>query len=241
MAAVSPHSARRDETRQDGRMGSEDQLFGDAWAALPLAGRACLLGAFDSLAAGGLPVGSAVADPSGAVVASGRNRAYDPPGGHDPLQGTPLAHAEMNALAGVPTARDLAGDTLWSSQQPCAMCDAAAVFCGVGAIRWLAPDPWAVAADVPDERGPDAVRRTAPADHRWLVVANALFVAGVVRARGRAHPTPVRNAEREPETDRLVDAIAAADDATLPGLLARLWPAVVAAATDRSARTSGTG
>jgi putative NADH-flavin reductase len=48
---------------------------------------------------GGLPVGAVVMGSGGEVVAEGRNRAYDPPGGDDRLQGSPIAHAEMNALA----------------------------------------------------------------------------------------------------------------------------------------------
>jgi tRNA(Arg) A34 adenosine deaminase TadA len=210
--------------------------FEDAWRALPEPARAALEAASRSLAAGGLAVGSAIADADGALVAVGRNRAYDRPGGPEPLQGTPLAHAEMNALAVVPTARDLAADTLWSTQQPCAMCDAAAVFCGVGTVRWLAPDPWAVAADVPVGREPGPTARIGPTDQRWLVVANALFVAGVVRTRGRAHPTAVRGAEREPETDQLVDSVAERADVVFPRLIGPLWPEIIAAADARRER-----
>jgi tRNA(Arg) A34 adenosine deaminase TadA len=215
--------------------------FADAWRALAAPARAALEAAVRSLAAGGLAVGSAIADRDEAVHAVGRNRAYDPPGGPEPLQGTPLAHAEMNALAVVPTARDLAGDTLWSTQQPCAMCDAAAVFCGVGVVRWLAPDPWAIADDVPEARDASGTRRMGPADQRWLVVANVLFVASIVRTRGRAHPTPARNAEREPETDGLVDRVVAAAGADLPELLDRNWPAITAAADARRERTGEPG
>ena len=53
-----------------------------------------------TLLAGGLAVGSVITDGDGRIVAEGRNRAYDPVTGTDPLEGTPLAHAEMNALAG---------------------------------------------------------------------------------------------------------------------------------------------
>jgi tRNA(Arg) A34 adenosine deaminase TadA len=223
--------------------GSIDQVqtFERAWQALPAAASAALAGAFRSLTAGGLAVGSALADGTGAVVATGRNRAYDPPGGPEPLQGTPLAHAEMNTLAAVPTSRELSADTLWSTQQPCAMCDAAAVFCGVGTVAWLAPDPWAIADEVSTERAAAPTVRVPPTDHRWLVVANALFVASIVRTRGRDHPTPTRNAEREPETDRLVDPliVALTADPDLLALLGRLWSPITEAAAARSARDAG--
>ena len=47
----------------------------------------------------GWPVGAVVVDDKDRIVAEGRNRAYDAPGGQDRLQRTPIAHAEMNALA----------------------------------------------------------------------------------------------------------------------------------------------
>src|SRR5215471_20971143 len=105
-----------------------DSGFGRAWAMLEPGARRSLQLAYASLVAGGLACGAAVTDGSGALVAEGRNRAYDPPGGTDALQGTPLAHAEMNALAAVSTYRDLSLCTLWSSQEPCSMCTAAAAF-----------------------------------------------------------------------------------------------------------------
>ncbi|UJW32441.1 hypothetical protein L3Q67_01235 [Saccharothrix sp. AJ9571] len=55
-----------------------------------------------------------VLGPGGDVVAEGRNRAYIPPGGDDLLQGSPIAHAEMNALARIADDADLPTITLWS-------------------------------------------------------------------------------------------------------------------------------
>jgi tRNA(Arg) A34 adenosine deaminase TadA len=112
--------------------------------------RRCLELAFDALRAGGLACGSVVVAPDWTISAEGRNHAYDPPTGSDVLEGSPLAHAELNALARVPTGLDLGALTLWSSQEPCSMCTAAAQFVGVGGIRYLAPDPWAIAAVMPD-------------------------------------------------------------------------------------------
>lgn len=74
-----------------------------------------------SLCASGPPVGALVLE-AGTVIAEGRNHAYDPSGGDDRLQGSPIAHAEMNALAAVATGTDLAGMTVWSSHRPCSMC-----------------------------------------------------------------------------------------------------------------------
>jgi tRNA(Arg) A34 adenosine deaminase TadA len=135
-----------------------------AWVALE--------GAFEALVAGGLPCGAAISDATGQVVARGRNHAYDPVTGSDVLEGTPLAHAELNALARVPTPRDLSGDTLWSTQQPCAMCTSAIEFCGVGDTRYLAADPAFIATD--DMRA--GVLNDPTRDHPeltvWAILAN---------------------------------------------------------------------
>ncbi len=234
----------------------------DAWAELPPGGRASLQQALVALRSGGLAVGSALTGPDGAVVAAGRNRAHDPPGGDDPLQRTPLAHAELNALARVHTSRDLARDVLWSTQQPCSMCDAAAVFTGVGAIRWLSPDPWAVAVGVDRGCPDDGVRRTGPGDGgtsaRWLVLSSAMFVASVTGEQdggdGGEHPTAAACRRDDPAVHRLVEVLRGRRDehgpsgaagwaASLPRsaeeLAAQLWADVDAAASARSRRAGG--
>lgn len=81
--------------------------LGTSWEQLDHRFRISLEQAWLSLGRRGLPVGAVIALDRD-VVATGRNRVYDPPGGPDPLQRTPLAHAEMNALASVPDATDIA-------------------------------------------------------------------------------------------------------------------------------------
>jgi len=206
-----------------------------------------------SLVAGGLACGAAITDVSGVVFAEGRNRAYDRPGGTDALQGTPLAHAEMNALAAVSTYRDLSICTLWSSQQPCSMCTAAATFTGVGTIRYVAPDPWAIAAGHSrSSRG--AAADSAPAvegdkspvvvgpidDDRWMIAANVMFLLSIALQRGLDHPTIVRNTELEPDTVAIVRRVLEAKPsaellASADAFLARWWSAISRAAEHRTA------
>ena len=179
-------------------------LFDEAWTELVPAARRSLELAYESLIAGGLPVGSVLTDLPGDIVAEGRNRAYDPPGGADVLQGTPLAHAEMNVLAAVRTDWDLSGCTLWSTHQPCSMCAAAAAFTSVGTVRYVAPDPWAVAAGATAEASGSPL-----GDPRWARVAGVLFVLGVANrvgpeprsGRDRA-AAPARSHRRNPARSR---------------------------------------
>ena len=184
-----------------------------------------------SLLAGGLPVGAVVVGSGGEVVAEGRNRAYDPPGGDDPLQGSPIAHAEMNALARVDVGADLSMTTLWSSHRPCAMCAAACEFTGVGRVRFVAPDP----SD--DRPGSDPAGVEGP----WPIVAILLFLVGIRAYSGANAPMLLRARDREPETTGLLDTVAQRQlrTATLPDALGPLWPQVVDAAHRRRHRMGG--
>jgi tRNA(Arg) A34 adenosine deaminase TadA len=214
--------------------------FQEAWEGLDLAARRALELAYASLAGGGLAVGAVITDAGGKVVAEGRNRAYDPPGGVEALQATPLAHAEMNAFAAVPTGRDLGDCALLSTQEPCSMCAAAARFLGVGTVRYLAPDPWALASgQTPDD---DAV---GPAADLWVVTANLMFLLGIASSAGVEHPTVVANGELEPETTQIVrdmvsDGLvvpAITRGKTLADVLTSRWPRITTASADRATRT----
>ncbi|MGW8768193.1 nucleoside deaminase [Streptomyces sp. NPDC055815] len=211
--------------------------FDAEWAAAPEAVKRCLALAYEALVAGGLAVGSVLTDANGTVLAEGRNRAYDDGPGGGPLRGTPLAHAEMNALGAARTDWDLGALTLWSTQEPCSMCTAAAAFTGVGAVRYLAPDPWALASANDGSSGVSGLDR-----QPWLVAANLMFLRSVsAAARGTEEPLTLRRCrELEPETTGLHDALP-------PGLpvattvetwLAELWPVVGDAAVARRRRVA---
>ncbi|MFE7582347.1 nucleoside deaminase [Streptomyces gardneri] len=210
------------------------ESFDAEWAAAPEAVRRCLALAYEALVAGGLAVGSVMTDASGAVLAEGRNHAYDDGPGDGPLRGTPLAHAEMNALGAARTGWDLSLLSLWSTQEPCSMCTAAAAFTGVGAVRYVAPDPWSLAHGSVGSSGVAGMGRQS-----WLVAANVMFLKSVSSAARGAEPaTLVRCRELEPETVGLHDSLppglpAAADFASW---LAELWPAIGSAATVRRHR-----
>ncbi|HEX5494118.1 MAG TPA: nucleoside deaminase [Mycobacteriales bacterium] len=220
--------------------------FAESWRDLHPAFRRGLELAYQTLAAGGLPVGAVLTDNTGQIVAEGRNRAYDPPGGPDVLQGTPLAHAELNVLAAVRTDRDLAGCTLWSTHEPCSMCTEAASFTEVGAVRYLAPDPWAV-ADQPARHPADWF--TGPGEDVWVVCANLLFLHAIASRYGVTHGTVVGNLEHEPETARLVvdlvtegrTAPVLTRDRSLTDVLAARWDRIAPAAAARARRTGRQG
>jgi tRNA(adenine34) deaminase len=228
---------------------SGPQAFDDAAAGLHPAFRRSLELAYASLASGGLAVGAVLTDASGLIVAEGRNRAYDPPGGPDVLQGTPLAHAEMNVLAAVSTDRDLGDCVLWSTQEPCSMCAAAAAFTGVRAVRHLAPDPWSIAVQAAglEREAAKAVDSAGQTDQVWMVTANVLFLLAVASAAGTGSQTVTRNQELEPETAAVVlgflqrgnTASQWTRNRSLDQALRGDWEAITRAAAQRRVRTSG--
>lgn len=216
-----------------------DREFAQAHEGLPGATWRALEEAHEALLAGGLPCGASLADASGTVIAAGRNHAFDPPSHDDVLEGTPLAHAEMNVLARVPTERDLSSDTLWSTQQPCAMCSAAIAFCGVGEVRFIAADPAFLGTSDPragvvsDPLDSDV--SLAP----WAALANAMFLHPTIHRQGRDNDRVHRNRTIEPEFTDLAVELCADEVFVTPDLataVAALWPRLAAAANKRQAR-----
>jgi tRNA(Arg) A34 adenosine deaminase TadA len=189
----------------------------------------CLELAHESFLAGGLPVGSVIAGGNGERISEGRNRAYDLAGGTDRLQRTPIAHAEMNALAAVDTGTELASLRLWSSHRPCAMCAAACAFTGVGSVTFIAPDP----SDDDCHDDPDTI------EPHWVVIANLLFLSGVAAYSGTSSPMINRARQREPEVIDLMQLAgdAALRQATLSDALRPVWPEIERAARERHKRS----
>jgi tRNA(Arg) A34 adenosine deaminase TadA len=201
-----------------------------AWDAVdPAAARALEL-AHHSLTTNGLAVGAVIIDRDGTIIATGRNRAYDDATETDPLERTPIAHAEMNALARVDIDIDTRHLTLWSTQRPCPMCRAAIDFIGIGTVIAIATDPSAPADRVEE-----------PLADRWVVLATAMFLVGPLRRAGRDHPTVQANLVLEPEAVALAeqaatDAHPLSDGRSLRDAVAAIWDDLESAAARRRQR-----
>jgi tRNA(adenine34) deaminase len=112
----------------------------EAWSALGSPWRETLELTWEAYGANTIPVGAVVVDGTGRVVARGRNRIFEedaPPGA---LANTWLAHAEVNALAGLPPAR-YPDHVLYTAMEPCVLCFGAALMSTVGTVRFAALDP----------------------------------------------------------------------------------------------------
>lgn len=108
--------------------------------------------------AGSIPVGAALVDPTGQIIATGRNRRRDstaPPG---QLVGSAIAHAEMNALATLPPGH-YGEYTLYTTLEPCLLCTSALRISRIGTVRYAAADRvWDGVSDIPSVLKPRAVR-----------------------------------------------------------------------------------
>ncbi len=94
---------------------------------------------------GGMPIGAAISDPSGAVVSEGHNRMLFP-------SGDIVAHAELNAIRDLGVT-DLRGHTLATTMPPCWMCGGAARHFGLSRLL-VVRQPWnSGAASWLDEHG----------------------------------------------------------------------------------------
>jgi tRNA(Arg) A34 adenosine deaminase TadA len=112
---------------------------------------ACLDQAWQSLVRGNIPVGAAILDETGAIIATGQNMVYSgspasPDAAPQHLSRSLLAHAEINALAGLTPERRYAGCYLVTSLEPCPLCMGAVAQATVGSVSYLGADPFNGAA-----------------------------------------------------------------------------------------------
>jgi tRNA(Arg) A34 adenosine deaminase TadA len=95
--------------------------------------------AWEAFRNGSFPVGAALTDPSGNIVAVGRNRMGEGSAPDGRMRATGLAHAEMDVLAQLPLG-DYVGHTLFTTLEPCLLCRSAATMTHVGTVEYLAAD-----------------------------------------------------------------------------------------------------
>jgi tRNA(Arg) A34 adenosine deaminase TadA len=196
-------------------MSSESNLQ-DAWNHLALGARMAFAQQWSGLVAGGLPCGSSILNDQEHLVAVGRNHVYDRPGtakttSSSPLQYTRLAHAEINALAGVPSNLEPELLTLWTTQHPCLMCAAALRFLGIGKVCYIADDPSDVSpsGDIIASRG--NIPYEALGDRLWWTVSNLLFLYNSAVSQGEDANNLRKNRNRYPALVQLTLQIAKDD------------------------------
>lgn len=96
--------------------------------------------AWEAFREGDLGIGAVVVDPVGTVVAAGRNRRHSRPTLPGEIAGNSLAHAEINALARLPSG-SYDAHTMLTTLEPCLLCLSAVRLSHVGRLEYAAADP----------------------------------------------------------------------------------------------------
>ncbi len=123
------------------------------WESLEAPWQACLEEAWTAYQAGSAPIGAVVLDKDGRVISRGRSTEKESMAQGDALTGTPLSHAETNALINLPyddfpDLRDLAACHIYTTTEPCPLCLGAFYMSGVRTIHFAARDPYAGSVDL---------------------------------------------------------------------------------------------
>lgn len=117
-----------------------------SWASLSRPWQVCVTESWASFVAGSIPIGAAVVDGQGEIVAVGRNRTRETDIPHGQIANTQIAHAEINALAQV--VRTGPGWVIYSAVEPCPMCAGAIYMGGIRQVYFAARDPYAGGTDL---------------------------------------------------------------------------------------------
>lgn len=115
------------------------------WHELPEPWRVSFEQAWEAYRNGSIPIGAALADEHGDVIARGRSRQYEREAPKGQIAWSKLSHAELNTLLQV-SAHDhpnIRGCTLYTTVEPCPLCFGAIVMSNVRNLCYAARDAWA--------------------------------------------------------------------------------------------------
>ena len=206
----------------------------DAWSELQPAWRAAFDLAWEAYCAGTIPVGAAVTDSDGTLLARGRNRMFETsaPGGE--IFGSRVAHAEINALVQLGTERRYFECTLWTTLEPCALCISAAWLSTIGRVSFAASDIYGGAAKLIERQieAADSARNfpmavEGPLAGPLAVFAELLHIAFFLVRDPHHHVTDAYR-RRRPQLVALAERVRLHEHtgAPLDEVLARIWDAL---------------
>ena len=141
---------------------------------------------WEAYQAGSIPVGAALADETGAVVARSRNRIFEQERPAGELSWSRLAHAEFNVIVGLSSERTYEDWTLYSTLEPCLFCLGAAYAIRVGRLLYAGADRYAGACgnvEATDDMRTHPVVVDGPLESSLGLVAEALHIAFFLKHR----------------------------------------------------------
>jgi tRNA(Arg) A34 adenosine deaminase TadA len=109
----------------------------------------CFEEAWEGFCSGSLPIGAAIFDRDGQLLARGRNHIYDDSTAPGQISQNQLAHAELNTLLQVDRRSvDVHSCVLYTSMEPCPLCMGAIYMSGIRKIYFAARDGYAGSTDL---------------------------------------------------------------------------------------------
>ena len=207
---------------------------------LPTVWQRCLEQAWEAFLNGSLPIGAVIVDADGQVLAVGRNRLSEH-SEHAPhvhgtpyIEGSPLAHAEVNAILQLGNRRTDPRPVLYTTTEPCPLCMGASRMAGLGRVVYASRDEWAGAAVMAEripylrEMGPSVEGPTSGLElplMTWLLAAhgNQQVRSGSFIDRWRErHPLAAEVGLRLNRSQALQDVAAGGVEAVWSALAAEL-------------------
>jgi tRNA(adenine34) deaminase len=113
------------------------------WKSLSKPWRVCVDEAWKAYCSGSLPIGAALTDKAGNILARGHNLRLSKNQEAHALAGSSVAHAEIITLGSVHSSISLNKFILFSTMEPCPMCTGAIRMSGVGEVHYASKDPFA--------------------------------------------------------------------------------------------------
>lgn len=114
------------------------------WSELQQPWQVCFEEAWTAYRSGSLPIGAAVFDQNGNLLARGRNHIFDDHGAPGQVSLNQLAHAELNTLLQIDRRNhDLHTCAIYTAIEPCPLCMGAIYMSGVRTVHFAARDPYA--------------------------------------------------------------------------------------------------
>lgn len=113
------------------------------WTRISEPWQICLEEAWNAYCADSFPIGAAIANNNGEILASGRNQTRDNGSGRGMVRNHELAHAELNALLSFDSYKIDPTCALYALLEPCPLCFSAFYMSGMRHLHVAARDPLA--------------------------------------------------------------------------------------------------
>lgn len=149
------------------------------WSSLSLAWQLAFDQGWKAYCSGSIPIGSVITNEDGDIISMGRNRTRENTSdGEKAIFGTPLAHAEINAILGLDFDKaDPYTSVIYSTLEPCPLCVGAIGISRIRTIRYAAEDSYGGSTELLESNSylrEKKIKVEGPFDRTFEMIINAL-------------------------------------------------------------------